>query len=229
MRSRPQWLRALRWVRDAVYVVNDAQRIVRWNGGAQKLLDYPESEVLHQPCYQVIGGKVCGKSWCHAGCAVQRLVRRGVPLQTFDMQVTSRDGQELLLSTCVFTLQSESRHYFIHLLRDVTRQKLTEEALEKVLDTLHAYGVTDGNSARASKQAPLIRPGSGCPHLITDLTRREIEVLELLAEGLATREIARRLGISPFTIRSHVESILLKTGLHTQAQAVAYAYRAGLL
>ena len=61
------------------------------------------------------------------------------------------------------------------------------------------------------------------------LTRREIEVLELLAEGLSTREVGRRLGVSLFTVRSHVESILHKTGVHTQAQAVAYAYHAGLL
>jgi DNA-binding CsgD family transcriptional regulator len=64
---------------------------------------------------------------------------------------------------------------------------------------------------------------------VARLTGREIEVLRLLAEGLSTMALAQRLGVSPFTVRRLIETILLKTGLHTQAQAVAYAYRAGLL
>ncbi len=229
MRSKPKWLRTLSCVRGAVYVVNDAQRIVCWNAGAQKLLGYSQSEVLNQRCYQIIGGKMCGKSWCHAGCAVQRLARRGIPLQAFDMQVTTRDGREISVSTSVFTLQRNRRRYSIYLLRDMTHQIHTEEALEKVLDTLHTYGVTDGDSEGARKQASLICPVSSRLPSLAELTRREIEVLELLAEGLSTGEAARRLGVSLFTVRRHVENLLLKTGMHSQAQAVAYAYRAGLL
>lgn len=229
MRPKPKWLQALERAQGAVYVVDDAQRIVGWNAAAQKLLGYSGAEVLHQPCYQVIGGKVCGKSWCHAGCVVQRLAKRGIPLQTFDMQVTNRDGREISLSASVFTLRKERRRYLIHLLRDMTCERHTKEALGKVLDTLHAYGVTDGNSESTGKQAPLMRPGFARLPSVTELTRREIEVLELLAEGLSTREVARRLGVSLFTVRRHIESILAKTGLHSQAQAVAYAYRAGLM
>jgi two-component system nitrate/nitrite response regulator NarL len=62
-----------------------------------------------------------------------------------------------------------------------------------------------------------------------ELTRRELEVLGLLADGLGQREIAHRLVISPKTVGTHVERILSKLGVHTRAHAVAMAFRHGLL
>jgi len=61
------------------------------------------------------------------------------------------------------------------------------------------------------------------------LTRRELETLRLLAEGLAQREIARALSISPRTVAGHIEHVLAKLGVHSRAQAVAAAYRLRLL
>ncbi|MGZ3333209.1 MAG: response regulator transcription factor [Gemmatimonadaceae bacterium] len=54
-----------------------------------------------------------------------------------------------------------------------------------------------------------------------DLTRREIEIAQLLRQGLATREMAIVLGISVNTVRRHVEQILLKLNVHTRTAAVA--------
>jgi DNA-binding NarL/FixJ family response regulator len=61
------------------------------------------------------------------------------------------------------------------------------------------------------------------------LTSRENEVLELLAEGLEQSEIAVRLVISSNTVATHLERILTKLGAHSRAQAVAIAYRDGLV
>jgi DNA-binding NarL/FixJ family response regulator len=57
------------------------------------------------------------------------------------------------------------------------------------------------------------------------LTRRELEVLRLLADGLDQAEIAERLVISPKTVGTHIERILAKLGAHSRAEAVALAYR----
>jgi DNA-binding NarL/FixJ family response regulator len=57
------------------------------------------------------------------------------------------------------------------------------------------------------------------------LTRREAEVLRLLAQGLTQREIAGRLSISPKTVGTHIEHVLRKLGVHSRAQAVALALR----
>ncbi|MDR7418380.1 MAG: response regulator transcription factor [Armatimonadota bacterium] len=65
--------------------------------------------------------------------------------------------------------------------------------------------------------------------LVEDLTPRELEVLQVLAEGRSNREIAQRLGISEHTVKFHVDAILGKLGAHTRTEAVARAARHGLI
>jgi DNA-binding NarL/FixJ family response regulator len=57
------------------------------------------------------------------------------------------------------------------------------------------------------------------------LTLRERQVLSLLAEGTSTAGMAKRLGISTATIRSHVKSLLSKLGVHSRIEAVALIRR----
>jgi DNA-binding NarL/FixJ family response regulator len=61
------------------------------------------------------------------------------------------------------------------------------------------------------------------------LTRRELEVLQLLGSGKRAPEIAADLGISPKTVSSHIQSIFRKLDVHSRAQAVARAYEHGLV
>ncbi len=61
------------------------------------------------------------------------------------------------------------------------------------------------------------------------LTRRELEVLRLLAEGLDQGAIAEQLVISPKTVGTHIERVLAKLGAHSRAEAVALAYRLGVV
>jgi DNA-binding NarL/FixJ family response regulator len=61
------------------------------------------------------------------------------------------------------------------------------------------------------------------------LTGREREVLVMLAEGLRSKAIARELVISPKTVSSHIQRILTKLDVHSRAEAVALAYREGLV
>ena len=60
-------------------------------------------------------------------------------------------------------------------------------------------------------------------------TPREQEILALLADGHDRAAIARSLVISPRTVGSHIQHLLSKLGVHSQAQAVAAAYREGLI
>lgn len=62
---------------------------------------------------------------------------------------------------------------------------------------------------------------------LQQLTPREREVLQALADGLEGREIARRLSISVPTERTHMMNILSKLGVHTQLQALLFAIRHG--
>ena len=65
--------------------------------------------------------------------------------------------------------------------------------------------------------------------LFSPLTKREQEVLELMAFGLANKEIASRLSLSRRTVESHVDHVLAKLNAPTRARAVVEAGRAGLL
>lgn len=61
------------------------------------------------------------------------------------------------------------------------------------------------------------------------LTPREAEVLQLLAEGLPNKNIAGRLGISPNTVKFHINAILNKLGVQSRTEAVIRATRLGLV
>jgi DNA-binding NarL/FixJ family response regulator len=61
------------------------------------------------------------------------------------------------------------------------------------------------------------------------LTTRELEVLQMVCEGLANKEIALKLRISEKTVKSHVSTMLAKFGLQSRTQAALHALRLGLL
>lgn len=66
------------------------------------------------------------------------------------------------------------------------------------------------------------------PEVFPDLTRREVEVLDEVARGHDNATIARRLHLSPKTVRNHVSNILTKLQVQDRAQAIVTARRAGL-
>ncbi len=63
------------------------------------------------------------------------------------------------------------------------------------------------------------------PKLVGQLSKREIEVLRLLGEGLTNAEIAARLYISTKTVATHVGNVFAKLQLRNRAEAAAFAHR----
>lgn len=76
---------------------------------------------------------------------------------------------------------------------------------------------------------PLLRPRAAPQTQPEPLTPRELEVLQLLAQGLSNRRIAERLGISEHTAKFHVNSIIGKLGAQTRTDAAVRAARLGLV
>ena len=108
--------------------------------------------------------------------------------------------------------------------RGLLPRSATGEALAAALVAVsHGLAVVDPELA-----ADLLRPPEP-PAPAEALTPREREVLDLLAEGLANKQIAARLGISEHTAKFHVNAILGKLGAESRAEAIVRAARLGLI
>jgi len=80
----------------------------------------------------------------------------------------------------------------------------------------------------ANESAPLL-PHASLEQATEPLTAREMDVIEMLAEGLSNKAIAHRLSISEHTVKTHVTSILAKLGVTSRTEAVSQAIRRGLV
>ena len=99
------------------------------------------------------------------------------------------------------------------------------EEARRALETFERLGATRDADAAAAVLRELGGPGRTFPKRHGPLTKRETEVLSLLAEGCSNAEIAQRLYISRRTAEHHVASILAKLGLRNRAEVAAYALR----
>ena len=194
---------------DGVFAVGPEGRVVLWNRAAEKILGWSAREVMDRPCCDVfVGIDDHGNRLCYKGCHVMSLVKLGEPVQHFDMQTRTKAGKPVWLDISILDAPSSGPGgaLAIHLFRDVTA---TRELLRLVHERL---------------QAP-----SAPPDEATVLTRRELEVLRLMAGGANTKALAERLHVSPATVRNHVQNILGKLGVHSRLEAAAYATRHRLL
>jgi two-component system, NarL family, response regulator YdfI len=96
------------------------------------------------------------------------------------------------------------------------------QAVAGGLLVLHPSQVSEGLPVRSG-------PARALDELAEALTRRELEVLQMLASGRSNKEIAARLEISDHTVKFHVASILGKLGASTRTEAVSLGIRRGLV
>jgi DNA-binding NarL/FixJ family response regulator len=91
-------------------------------------------------------------------------------------------------------------------------------------DALLAPAITNAVITEFVRRSPRAQPSPA----LDALTGRELEVLQLVAHGLANSEIAATLFISEATIRTHIGHVLTKLGLRDRVQAVIYTYETGM-
>jgi PAS domain S-box-containing protein len=196
---------ALERAGDGAFVIGADGRIALWNRAAERMLGYPAREVLGRPCCDLfVGMDGSGNRLCYRGCHVMSLVKLGEPVQSFDMRTRTRNGRAVWLNISILSIAGHpDGGCTIHLFRDVT-------ATRELLTLVHE---------RLAGPAPGTAPGSPG----AALSRRELEVLRLMAEGASTSVAAERLHVSRATIRNHVQNILGKLGVHSRLEAVAFA------
>jgi len=192
---------------DGAFVIDAEDRITSWNRAAGQILGYAPREVVGRACCDVFAGHdLEGNRVCYPGCRVMTLVRMDEPVRHFDIRVHTKGGRPVWLNMSILpTTTPAGQPLTIHLFRDVTA---TRELLTLVEERL---------APRPSTADPLAPAGA--------LSRRELEVLRLMTQGLNTSGIAERLTVSRATVRNHVQNILGKLGVHSRLEAVAFAAR----
>jgi|HubBroStandDraft_5_1064220.scaffolds.fasta_scaffold165724_2 LuxR family maltose regulon positive regulatory protein len=94
------------------------------------------------------------------------------------------------------------------------------------MDMIHTDTPTHPGS-----QSPAAQESSPAPPRVPfrTLTRRELGILQMFAEGMSNKRIAQSLGIAPETVKSHAKNIFIKMASRTRAQAAARARAIGIL
>jgi DNA-binding NarL/FixJ family response regulator len=151
------------------------------------------------------------------GLAATRVIKAEMP-ETRVIIVTMHEDPDYLVEA----LKAGAAGY---ILKDASRRELLQ-AVRQVMrgeSFLNSQLTSQVVARLAAQQGGRSEP----PH--TQLTPRELEVLELLVQGLTNREIARILVITPGTTKVHVERILAKLGVSDRTQAAVRAIETGLV
>jgi DNA-binding CsgD family transcriptional regulator len=205
---------------DAAFAVDAHRRVISWNPTCENVLGVPAREALGRPCEDVL--RACdgsGKRFCGPDCSVAPLARGGAAPMAERLWFVQNDGVRRALWLSVFLVPSQWRDLWtvVHLLQS------SAPAAVPLGKERTAVGKCHG-SARAGQD----RNGSGLPQS-PSLTAREHEILRRLAHGQPAQTIARALCISAVTVRNHIQHLIAKLGLHSQIEAVAFAYRNNLV
>jgi DNA-binding NarL/FixJ family response regulator len=141
------------------------------------------------------------------------------------------DTQVLVLTTyaddtSLFpALQAGARGY---LTKDATAEEIEDAIRALAAGRTHLDPRIQERLVAAVSDRPPV-PSTGDDGSLPDnLTRREAEVLKLIAAGMSNAEIAATLVVSDATVKTHINHVFAKTGARDRAQAVRYAYERGL-
>jgi PAS domain S-box-containing protein len=184
---------------DALFAFDEERTIVSWNRAAEELTGIPASEAVGKPCWEVVGGVD------ERGSLVCHPGCSGARLAGEGWPVKC---QQLLVKTAQGTRRSVS---------------VSTISVRNGGKPLYLHLLRNGAEVEVDEE---IEP-AGRPN--PSLTRRQLEVLELIDQGCSARTIADRLGIAEPTVRNHIRAILLELGCHSQLEALATARRLHLI
>lgn len=188
---------------EPAYAVDRDGTIVAWNAAASRDLGYSRGDAVGKKCWELLQGRdAFGNQYCGERCPLREMAFQHKAVNRCRMSFRTADRQWEGFTVTTLALFDSRDAALIHLCRKES----------------------PANSADAPG-APQRIPGSGSGRGV--LTPRERQVLDHLANGHTTREIATLLSISVSTVRSHIEHILRKLHAHSRLEAVAVSRRLG--
>lgn len=206
---------------DAAFAVDGAGVIVAWNAAAETTFSRSAAEVVGQRCNQILQGvDECGPV-CSATCTIHRAGQCHQPISNFDMQVPTPQGSQWCnVSTLHAQVTGATTPYALHIIRSIDVRKRLELL---VRDFIVSEAKLPPDEARA------LIATTRSPARAVELTRRELEVLRLLAKSASTSAIANQLHISRTTVNNHIQRLLHKLNAHSRLEAIRRAEHAGLI
>jgi PAS domain S-box-containing protein len=202
--------------------------------GDQVVLDVNEAflETLGYPSDEVLGENIAQVDFIDDKLARTRLfavLEKTGRLDRIDVRLRRKDAGLVDCAVSADTVNIQDIPCYLLVLMDITERKRTElelvSAIEEVMKDASWFSRTliEKLANVKSFNSPEL-PGVS----FTDLTARERDVLGLICEGLADKEIAARLKLAPNTVRNHVATVYSKLGVHSRSEAIVWARERGL-
>ncbi len=204
---------------DAAYTVTSDGEICSWNAAAERLFGHSAPDVLSRNIDDVLVARDALGTKALAG-GLEAATRHwdaeaGIP--DFDLEVSTQPGKRIWInvSTIVFDNPRTGRQLFLRLARDITERRHREALLTSMSELARqVVALTDTGSDHAP---------------VEPLSDQERRILALFAQGGNAPGIARKLKISPQTLRNHLHHINRKLRTHNRLEAVTHAQRRGLI
>lgn len=190
---------------ETAFAVNRRGQIVAWNDAAKCTFGYPAEHALRHKCWELLSGRdIFGNPSCCEGCPIRNAAFAKKPINRFqvDFETADKERQRFTVSTLVL-FDGSNQEMLIHLCRP-NRADIDNATPEHQVR----------HDREFSRKA---------------LTPRETEVLGHLNDGMSIRNIATEMGISPSTVRNHIQHVLLKLHVHSRHEAVARGRKVRLI
>jgi DNA-binding CsgD family transcriptional regulator len=184
-----------------VWITDPRGTISYMNSRAEALFGRSLLEWVGRPCHVCVRGRTRDGAVCCPRCRVRRDAEAGREIEPVRMRVASApDRREV--NVVVIVAEGLAGKLLVHCAIDDARERRLQRFLGGVAHRFEA-------------------PPPAAPPRPAALTRREKEILALLASDASPREIAGELSISYATVRNHIQHILPKLGVHSILEAAA--------
>jgi PAS domain S-box-containing protein len=200
----------------------------------QLVLDVNEAflDTLGYPSEEVLGISIAQIDFIDDKSARIRLfaaLEKTGSLDRIDVRMRRKNAGLIDCAVSADTVNIQDTPCYLLVLMDITERKRTElelvSAIEEVMKDASWFSRTLIEKLANVKSINSQKlPGVS----FTDLTARERDVLSLICEGLADKEIAARLKLAPNTVRNHVAAVYLKLDVHSRSEAIVWARERGL-
>ncbi|MDQ3202603.1 MAG: helix-turn-helix transcriptional regulator [Pseudomonadota bacterium] len=200
----------------------------------QVVMDVNEAflDTLAYPSEEILGKTISQLDFFHDKGASARLfaaLEKNGSLDRIDVTVCKKSNELIECAVSADTVNIQDSPCYLLVLMNITERKRTElelvAAIEEVMKDASWFSRTliEKLANVKSVNSPKLPSVS-----FTDLTARERDVLSLICEGLADKEIAARLKLAPNTVRNHVAMVYSKLDVHSRSEAIVWARERGL-